>query len=193
MAGFLKPSPSLTKLMREPQNLADIIFMIRAHVHDTIDDRGLAILETADLDRILERALVSKLVALNTDQFRELFGSDAAPLGTLSAKTKIGWAMGLFGTTTRNELDRIRHIRNVFAHAAKPIYFSEPAIKEQCAKLVTPGRIARPKDFKSDDAWPPTEPRIQFSRTAQELRTALSAVVTPGLEELLGRSPVELD
>ena len=54
--------------------------------------------------------------------------------------------IGLYGSTTRNDLDTIRRIRNVFAHTTNPITFETDAIKASCENLKLPSKI-RPSEI----------------------------------------------
>jgi len=68
------------------------------------------------------------------------------PLGTFSAKIKIGHALGIYTKGFREELDVMRHIRNAFAHSWEKLDFSSPAIIMGCSALRVP-RIA-PSSFE---------------------------------------------
>jgi hypothetical protein len=49
-----------------------------------------------------------------------------APLATFSAKIRLAYALSIFGSSTRDDLDTIREIRNAFAHSTRPLA-SDPA------------------------------------------------------------------
>jgi len=49
----------------------------------------------------------------------DLFGFDA-PFGTFSAKIRLAYAFRLIDQDLRDDFDRVRDIRNAFAHAPFP-------------------------------------------------------------------------
>lgn len=48
--------------------------------------------------------------------------------------------MGLLGPQTRSDLDKLREIRNIFAHSERPITFKSQRIKDLCDALFAPRR-----------------------------------------------------
>jgi hypothetical protein len=97
-------------------------------------DRSAAIVAATLVESGLEEAIMTRIVALLEKEREALFDNDA-PLANFSAKIKIGRALRLYGPQTRAELDRIREIRNLFAHAKKKILFSTPEIAAMCSTL----------------------------------------------------------
>jgi DNA-binding MltR family transcriptional regulator len=57
------------------------------------------------------------------------------PLSDLSDRIKVAYALSVFGPETRDDLNSIRHIRNLFAHHPEQHSFSEPEIVKECANL----------------------------------------------------------
>lgn len=72
----------------------------------------------------------------------EIFYDQHALLGTLARRIALTWLLGLIDKKTKNDLDRIRRIRNVFAHRIHDLRFSHPQIAEICRKLDTHGTDA---------------------------------------------------
>jgi hypothetical protein len=103
-------------------------------------DRAAAVILAALLEDALRDAILSRMVPLTEQKERQIFGPDS-PLGSLSAKIKVGFALGVYGPETRADLDTIRGIRNAFAHARRPIKFDTPEIAAECAKLRIPRRV----------------------------------------------------
>ena len=60
--------------------------------------------------------LISSSLADDSDT-RALFHDEGAPFGTFKRKIVAGRAMGLFPQRVSDDLDRIRDVRNQFAHA----------------------------------------------------------------------------
>jgi DNA-binding MltR family transcriptional regulator len=101
---------------------------------------------TRDLD---ERGLVLTLAAFGEEALGELLGQfmipgDAAnallkgfnaPLGTFSARIKAALALGLLTKRQQENLERLRRIRNEFAHGWEPITFDNQAVTSHIAAL----------------------------------------------------------
>jgi hypothetical protein len=83
-------------------------------------DRGLVLATAAMIDMYLEKIIRAFLVdgAIN-----DLFEGPYAPMSSLSAKTKMCFAL----------IDAVRKVRNVFAHEFAPS-FDHPDVKKLCAK-----------------------------------------------------------
>lgn len=115
------------------------------------NERGIAILLATNLENILEEAIKRHMWVVRSR--RELFGINS-PLGTFSSKIRIGYALGIFGPETLANLDVIRAIRNVFAHAKIPVQFTEPRLMAACSLLRIPSQmlppVARPADWRPE-------------------------------------------
>jgi hypothetical protein len=94
--------------------------------------RGVAILASVQVEDVLGGALLQRMVELTDDEYGQLF-QGTAPLATFSAKIRLGYALGIFGKKTRHDMDILRQIRNVFAHARTPVDFDAPEIAGLCA------------------------------------------------------------
>lgn len=113
---------------------------------DPFDDVNRLNQLTHELD---ERGLVLTLAAFAEDALGDLLGSfmqpgsaaDAllngfnAPLGTFSARIKASFALGLLTPRQQENLDRLRRIRNEFAHSWEPITFSDQAVAAHISAL----------------------------------------------------------
>lgn len=106
------------------------------------NDRSTAILGASMVEENLKRAILAKLRPLTNDEKDRLFGP-STPLGSLSAKIKIGYALSLYDRATQQDLDTIREIRNAFAHDLKPLTFATPEIKDLCGCLHLPKDASR--------------------------------------------------
>lgn len=101
---------------------------------------------THDLD---ERGLVLTLAAFAEEALGDLLGQfmlpgDAAtallqgfnaPLGSFSARIKAAFALGLLTNRQQENLERLRRIRNEFAHSWEPITFENQAVASHIAAL----------------------------------------------------------
>jgi hypothetical protein len=73
---------------------------------------------------------------LSADEFRDLF-EERGPLSDFASKIQVGYAMGLFGPKTKQDLGLIREIRNAFAHSLALISFDTKEIADVCHMLHT--------------------------------------------------------
>jgi hypothetical protein len=90
-------------------------------------DLMVAILLTPVVEDALQRLIRTRLVATLTDaDLAALF--EAGPLSSLTARTRLGYALGLFGPRTRADLDRIQQVRNVFAHSWREATFESAEV-----------------------------------------------------------------
>jgi len=96
-------------------------------------DRAFAILGAALLDAKLEELFRRKLRAFKD----ELLGN-TSPIGTLSARIRIAYAIGWISDAVRFELDTIRDIRNDFAHSFDHnLSFADQSVADRCRNLKT--------------------------------------------------------
>jgi hypothetical protein len=99
-------------------------------------DRGAALILTAELEHVLERSIAAQLIDLEPNEHEELFSpSRNAPLASFGAKIRLGYALSVYGTVTRNDLATIAQIRNIFAHSPMDVGFSHDTIAAACFNL----------------------------------------------------------
>jgi len=72
--------------------------------------------------------------------------------------------MGLYDGTIRDDLDAIRRVRNVFAHALKPISFATPEVADEVRKIASPRAVTFPSGRPI-----PEDARNQFMSAAVNL------------------------
>ena len=130
-----KALTALRQLIRREPTLPEIANFFTAIRRG--NDRSTAVLAATLIDDLLKRALLSKLRNLSGDETDRLFGPDQ-PLGSLSAKIKLAYAMDLCNRHDAQNLEAIRAIRNAFAHDAKPMSFKTPEVNEVCYHLHVP-------------------------------------------------------
>src|SRR5258708_3381722 len=100
------------------------------------DDRAAALMTASILEQGLEESILSHLVELDDNERRDLFAEDKdSPLASFAARIRIGYALGIYGPKTRNDLTCIRHVRNILAHARKHIDFKTPEIVAACDQI----------------------------------------------------------
>lgn len=110
---------------------ADIAHWVGAHRMEK-SDRAVAILGASMLEAALESALRRSLVEHSVA--RNLFGRQG-PLSTFAAKSDIAFAMGILSEWERRDLDRIRRVRNHFAHELRARSFDEQPASQLCDAL----------------------------------------------------------
>lgn len=177
----------LRQVSRLAMDLKDVLLMSDQAFMSSLDDRSIAILHAAHIDRAMEHALIFKMRPLTAQQKKELF--EGPVMGNFSAKIKIGYAFGIFGERVRAELEEIRNIRNQFSHATIIINFETKQIKDACNRLKFVDKMKRPhpQQYSLDKAWPPTDPRIRYTITAAELTSYFGLMrVSPELKEQFG-------
>src|SRR5579872_3892781 len=95
-------------------------------------ERGAALIAAAMVDDLLERSLRAFL--LDHKEIERLLEGFNAPLGALSARALAAFGVGLLSEREYRECERIRKIRNVFAHNVNAS-FEDQNTKDICANL----------------------------------------------------------
>lgn len=141
---------------------------------------------TADLD---ERGLVLALAAFAEDALGDLLSafmqpgeaSSAllvgfnAPLGTFSARIKAASALGLIISRQQENLDRLRKIRNAFAHSWEPVSFADQSVAAHITALYfVPLVDEYPRDARE-------KMRAVISALLTEIRATTHTIVEKGL------------
>ena len=95
-------------------------------------ERGLVLICATMLDDLLEQAILAFL--LDHIETKRLLEGFNAPLGTLSARALAAFALGIVSEAEYRECERLRKIRNVFAHNVHAS-FEDQSIKDIRANL----------------------------------------------------------
>jgi len=114
----------------------DDITLMRTLLQES--DRGCVLVGAAYLDNELEIMLRTNF--LNNEQVIKkninlLFKGGNALLGSFWAKTNIALALGLINNDVYNALDKIRDLRNAFAHKAEPVFLTDDRVAPIHSKL----------------------------------------------------------
>ncbi len=98
-----------------------------------LDERGLILALAA----FAEQALGDLLSAffIRGDPAKQLLEGFNAPLGTFSARMKMAYSLGLITKRQYSDLDRLRKIRNEFAHSWEPRSFTDKNIATHISAL----------------------------------------------------------
>jgi DNA-binding MltR family transcriptional regulator len=157
-------SSALQKRSRERLASDDIMRTILEYESDpkdghTFNDRAIALTLTAQLEQFLESAISSHF-EIDENEGRKLFDDNVdGPLSTLSRKIAIGYALGVYGSNMKTDLNFIRQIRNAFAHSKKHLDFDTPEIRA----ILNHINLAHSSQFRSLSGNTTTSPRKIFA------------------------------
>jgi len=163
---FKKKSKAATTRARRHQPLAMFGLMAVLTEMDRSDHRTAAIVATAMIDNNLALALQARLRPLSDPEQGRLFEHIAGPLSSLHGKIEIGYALKLFGHVARDDLHRVRTIRNHFAHDLSVRDFDHEEVAPLCDALYAPRFLA-----KATGTAEVTDRRERFLSTASNLAT----------------------
>lgn len=133
-------------------------------------DRGAALVAVAWVDDALE-ARIRAAFRPDKKTADELLRS-GGPLGSFAMRIKLASLLDLVEATVSKDLDRIRRIRNDFAHRRGDLRFTTPSIKDRCRAFhaVTACRLG---------GWMLRSPKQQFLATAYFLAEYLMSLTKP--------------
>lgn len=141
-------------------------------------DRAVAIVAASLVETRLEEAILSYLQR-DDKIVQDLFRS-SGPLGSFSAKIRIAYLMGITSKVLMHELERMKNIRNKFAHNLSAMSFDETAIADQCKNLKIIDDVCRePDDMERAGkhntrlAVPDCEKKLKFPRQRYLLSAAI--------------------
>lgn len=129
---------SLTELTHQRidnKYLLDLVDAYRIGEPSPEGDRSMALITGSFIEQGLEDVILLATISDYDDpvQRSELFGGDRpGALSGFYGKIILGHALGAYTKAFREDLDRIRHIRNVFAHAKGSINFETLEIANAC-------------------------------------------------------------
>lgn len=122
--------------VRSPLTLAE--FEVAIGELQSQSDRGVAIIGACLLDEILRELMIAAMQGKSSRNLHDtLFDGPTKPLGSFSAKIKLGCGLGLIKRADARALEDIRKIRNSFAHALAPKQFEDPEVASICSHLTT--------------------------------------------------------
>lgn len=106
-------------------------------------DRHAVILLCSLLQSYLCVMIIRHLKNDDVDTLEELY-EHGGPLSSFYSQIHLAYALGLFDKKIKRDLNTVRTIRNVFAHAAKPVSFKTDRILAEVAKLNAPTYLKSP-------------------------------------------------
>ncbi len=93
---------------------------------------------TSLMDVWLERVLKKALIPMSNKMYKRLFNA-YRPLNTFAAKIVVAYAVGAISLETYEELEKLRNIRNLFAHGTELITFATEEVASLLATLKAQG------------------------------------------------------
>lgn len=97
-------------------------------------DRTAAIVLASGVERILEQSIIATLPRHDNRTVERLLGRDG-PLDSFYGKSQLGYALSIYGSTTLDNLEAVRKIRNAFAHSPLRINFETKQVVEEVQKI----------------------------------------------------------
>lgn len=97
-------------------------------------DRVAAIAALAHIEALLQAALCTKFTHL--DDLDRLFGPDGA-LMPVTARSDLAYALDIIPKETMRDIKTCARVRNLFAHAFRPVRFTDEPVDKLIAKLAT--------------------------------------------------------
>ena len=131
-------------------------------------DRACALVGAATVEHALSIAIIANFVELDEERENQLFWNPTSPLGSLSSKIQMAFALGVYDGYFSTMVSSVKDIRNVFAHALRPINFQHPLVKTACDKLPRTEHV-----LKSGAADPLTTERRRYIATCIQLANVL--------------------
>lgn len=98
-----------------------------------MDERGLVLSLAAFAEDALGDLIAAFLIP--GDQADSLLRGFNAPLGTFSARIKTAFALGLINQNQHDDLDRLRKIRNIFAHDWRPKTLNDQVVASHVSAI----------------------------------------------------------
>jgi DNA-binding MltR family transcriptional regulator len=105
-------------------------------LHDRLkdlDERGLVLTLAAFAEDSLAELLIAYM--FDNSATKKLVSGYDSPLGTLSARIRACYSLGLITKSQFHDLEHLRAIRNKFSHTWKPISFLDPEIETHIKAL----------------------------------------------------------
>jgi hypothetical protein len=168
------PRARLKKLAQEIPPMGEVRKLLLAlEMENTpLSDYAIALIGASLVERTLQASIEARFIRLTEDEQRRLFSYEhRGPLADFSARIKIGYAMGAFGPNTRDDLEHIRHIRNLFAHAPSVMRFSIPEIAEACEFAII-------KKLRIAEGGSPEDARSAYSAACMAIARRLHIAIT---------------
>lgn len=147
-------------------------------------DRVAAILGSALVENELMHLLETKF--WDDGDRNALFNSKGAPLQTFASRILMAKALGLISAKMAGELNRVRSIRNTFAHALLSIDFAHPEVAAYCEAL-RPGK-ANMLSWEGEDDRELPPARVRFEKSCWHLTMTMLTLGRTEVEKVEART-----
>jgi hypothetical protein len=132
----LRSFKTLIKKVPQLHEILEFLNAVAKHRHKGADYTAV-IVGRSLLDNVLEDFILAHLRQnLTPKQKGELFGI-FKPLSTFAAKINVAYAIKILPEPLHRDLEAIKEIRNLFAHAKTLYDFDTPEVAAACRKLIT--------------------------------------------------------
>jgi DNA-binding MltR family transcriptional regulator len=143
-----------------PEELKDIITGLRES-----NDHSSVLVATSIIENSLKSLITASFKNTEKKLMQYMFDNNG-PLSSLWAKNMTAYALGLIEGGTRQEIDNIRLIRNLFAHSPRPIRFVDESVSSFVFKFKT---ISAIENFRADEISSKTDAKSMFFLTFEIL------------------------
>jgi len=123
----------LTKPITDPGAIDEINSWLSRLSRES--DSAAAVLAGAFIDAALE-SLLRTFCVDDSKEADNLFDADQ-PLGSFGARIRTAYLLGFITPTERDDLRRIKDVRNAFAHSFHELAFDDEPVKSWCQSLKT--------------------------------------------------------
>jgi hypothetical protein len=115
---FKEKRSEANQASKSPRNhpIGPVVALLLHQDIERLNPREAAIIAGAFVENNLAMALLARLRELDPKEQKRLLDSPRSVLSDFSSKIDMGFALNLYAKSVRDDLDRIREIRNVFAH-----------------------------------------------------------------------------
>lgn len=102
-------------------------------------DRGAVLVSAALIDEGLRRLIAARLLE-NSSQSDPLFDGGNAPISTFSSRIEMAYRLGLIQCSAKSVLNKLRRLRNDFAHSHKIVSLEDPSVKDRIEAMLAEQR-----------------------------------------------------
>jgi hypothetical protein len=134
---FKEKRSEANQASKSPRNhpIGPVVALLLHQDIERLNPREAAIIAGAFVENNLAMALLARLRELDPKEQKRLLDSPRSVLSDFSSKIDMGFALNLYAKSVRDDLDRIREIRNVFAHHLYVSNFDHREIAPKCARM----------------------------------------------------------
>lgn len=167
--------PSLSNLSRQSVKAEQREQYVKELMGES--DRASALVAAAELDTVLTVLLMGKFAKLSELEKDEMFYGKRAPLSDFASRIFVAYGLGVISQGERDDLNRIRRVRNAFAHSFIPLTFGHELVVKECEALAY-------REIRVDDAEVTFGiPKLRYLLTVMELRWIFYKRAVKGAKE----------